>query len=72
MSDTTLSARLDKLETLVAFQEQAIEDLNKTITDQWKEIAALQRLVSNYADALREIQANPALSGAPEPPPPHY
>ena len=40
MSDTE---RLEKLETQVAYQEQAIEDLNATLTAQWSEIAALKR-----------------------------
>jgi SlyX protein len=64
--------RLEKLETTIAFQEQAIEDLNKTITAQWAEIATLKRLISNLGERVREIADNPALAEAPEPPPPHY
>ena len=64
--------RLEKLETTVAFQEQAIEDLNRTITDQWTEIATLKRLLGNLGERVREIGDNPALAGEPEPPPPHY
>jgi SlyX protein len=69
MSDT---ARLEKLETTVAYQDQAIEDLNKTVLAQSAEIAQLKRLVANLADRLRELADNPALSEPPEPPPPHY
>lgn len=69
MSDTS---RLEKLETTVAYQEQAIEDLNKTILAQATEIAQLKRLVGNLGERLREIADNPALAEAPEPPPPHY
>ncbi len=72
MSEDALQERVDKLEMQVAFQEQAIEELSVTITEQWKELTALKRLVGNYADALRELQAHPVLGGAPEPPPPHY
>jgi len=68
----TDSDRLDKLETTIAFQEQAIEDLNKTITAQWAEIAALKRLIGNLGERVREIADNPALQEGPEPPPPHY
>ncbi|MBN9344570.1 MAG: SlyX family protein [Devosia sp.] len=64
--------RLEKLETTVAYQEQAIEDLNKTILVQAAEIAQLKRLVGNLGDRLREIADNPALAEPPEPPPPHY
>ena len=68
----TDAERLEKLETTVAFQDQAIEDLNKTITEQWSEIANLKRLVGNLGERVREIADNPALAEAPEPPPPHY
>ncbi len=64
--------RIEKLETTVAYQEQAIEDLNKTVLAQSAELAQLKRLVANLADRLREIADNPALSEPPEPPPPHY
>jgi SlyX protein len=67
-----LEARLERLETLAAHQEQAIEDLNATITRQWDEIAALRRLAGNLGERLREIADNPVLSEVPEPPPPHY
>jgi SlyX protein len=67
-----MAERLEKLEVLCAYQEQAIEDLNKTITEQWNEIAALKRLVGNLGDRVREISDNPALQEPPEPPPPHY
>lgn len=69
MSD---SARLEKLETTIAYQEQAIEDLNKTILAQSAEIAQLTRLVANLGQRVREIADNPVLAEAPEPPPPHY
>ncbi len=68
----TDAERLEKLETTVAYQEQAIEDLNKTITAQWAEIAALKRLIGSVGERVREIADNPALAEAPEPPPPHY
>lgn len=68
----TDSERLEKLETTIAYQEQAIEDLNKVITNQWAEIAQLKRLVGDLGQRLREISDNPALQEPPEPPPPHY
>ena len=64
--------RLDKLETTVAYQEQAIEDLNKTVLEQAAEIAQLKRLLDNLGARLREIADNPVLAEPPEPPPPHY
>ena len=68
----TDAERLDKLETAIAYQEQAIEDLNKTVLAQAAEIAALKRLTGNLGERVREIADNPALAEVPEPPPPHY
>jgi SlyX protein len=64
--------RLEKLETTVAYQEQSIEDLNKTVLEQAAEIAQLKRLIGNIGERVREIADNPALAEPPEPPPPHY
>jgi SlyX protein len=69
MTDTE---RLEKLETTIAYQEQAIEDLNKMVLAQAAEIAQLKRLVGNLGERLREIADNPALAEPAEPPPPHY
>ena len=68
----TDAERLEKLETTIAYQEQAIEDLSKTVTARWNEIAELKRLMGNLGERLREISDNPALAEPPEPPPPHY
>jgi len=68
----TDAERLEKLETTIAYQEQAIEDLNKTVLAQAAEIAQLKRLVGNLGERVREIADNPALAEPPEPPPPHY
>jgi len=70
MSETDLAARFDALEIKVAYQDQAIEDLNATITAQWKELERLGRLVVRLEDQLREAQS--AGPQGPEPPPPHY
>ena len=69
MSD---AERLERLETTLAYQEEAIEDLNRVITEQWNEIAQLKRLVANLGERLRELADNPALADPPDPPPPHY
>ena len=69
MSDTE---RLERLETTVAYQEQSIEDLNKTVLQQADDIARLKRLIGNIGERVREISDNPALAEPPEPPPPHY
>jgi|JI10StandDraft_1071094.scaffolds.fasta_scaffold4267078_2 SlyX protein len=63
-------ARLEKLEMLAAEQDRTIEDLNQTITSQWREIEALRRQIAKLDDELREVEAGmPAL---PIQKPPHY
>jgi SlyX protein len=65
-----LEARIDHLETRIAFQDQTIEDVSKMLTAQWQEIDKLKRELAKLGDQLKEAQA--ALPTAPEPPPPHY
>jgi SlyX protein len=63
-------ARLEKLEMLAAEQDRTIEDLNQTITSQWREIEALRRQIAKLDDELREVEEGmPAL---PIQKPPHY
>ncbi|ODN72558.1 SlyX family protein [Methylobrevis pamukkalensis] len=66
------TARLDDLEAKVAYQDLAIEDLNRTITAQWAEIDTLKRLVSTLSERLAAAEQGAPGDGAPEPPPPHW
>ena len=71
MSDLkTLSERIDTLEARLAFQDDTIETLNKTVTEQWSKIDALARQLMALNERLREAE-----SQMPRPanePPPHY
>jgi SlyX protein len=71
MSSDALSARIEQLETTVAFQERTIEELNQALALHFKEIEALKRELGNLGSQLRDVEAHPALA-LPEPPPPHY
>ena len=65
----TLSERIDALEARLMFQDETIETLNKTITEQWLQIDALTRQVTALRERLLEA------AHAPDPadePPPHY
>jgi SlyX protein len=66
----TLSERIDVLETRLAFQDDAIETLNKTITSQWQQIDALTRQLAALSERLSEAEA--ASPGPANEPPPHY
>ena len=66
----TLSDRLDAVESRLMYQDDTIETLNQTITDQWIKIEALARQVSALSERLQEAEAS-----APAPAnerPPHY
>ena len=66
-----LAARTDRLEATLAYQAESIEDLNRTITEQWKVIDGLKRGLDILSDRIQEAESRTGLS-APEPPPPHY
>jgi SlyX protein len=72
MTDSdALRTRIDELEVRIAHQDRAIEDLNATITAQWKEIETLTRKLARLEDRIQEVADAPA-TDLPEPPPPHY
>ena len=66
----TLSDRIDTLETRLMFQDEAIETLNKTITEQWLKIDALTRQLVNLNERLQEAETQ--APGAANERPPHY
>jgi len=71
MSDLkTLADRIDGLESRLAFQDDTIETLNRTVTEQWAKIDALTRQLVVLGERLQEAE-----SQMPRPvnePPPHY
>jgi SlyX protein len=69
MSDA-LSDRIDALEVRLTFQDETIETLNKTITEQWLKIDALTRQLVTLSDRLQEAESR--APGATNEPPPHY
>ena len=71
MSDQkTLGDRVDALETRLMFQDETIETLNKTITEQWLKIDALTRQLATLSERLQ--QAETPLPDAGNARPPHY
>ena len=71
MSDAkTFGDRIDALEIRLAFQDETIETLNKTITAQWQQIDALTRQLAALSERLQEAEGN--APGAADEPPPHY
>jgi SlyX protein len=71
MSETkTLSDRIDALEAKAMFQDETIEMLNKTITEQWLKIDALTRQIVTLGERLQEAETK--VTGDGNEPPPHY
>jgi SlyX protein len=56
--EKTLGNRIDALEAKLMFQDETIETLNKTITEQWLKIDALTRQVLSLSERLQEAEAN--------------
>jgi SlyX protein len=67
---STLGERIDLLETRLAYQDETIETLNKSITEQWLKIDALARQLTNLNERLQEAETR--APGAANEPPPHY
>ncbi len=65
-------ARIDALEEKIAYQDQVIDDLNTAVTDQWREIDTLKRLVASRLDEVKEMELAARATAGREPPPPHY
>jgi SlyX protein len=71
MSDgKALSDRIDALEMRLAYQDEAIETLNQTITKQWLEIDRLTRQLAEMKERLQEAERH--APGPSNEPPPHY
>jgi SlyX protein len=66
----TLSDRIDTLEARLTFQDDAIETLNKTITEQWLKIDALTRQLVHLSERLQEAETQ--VPGTANELPPHY
>ena len=70
MSEKELAERIDALESRLTYQDETIEQLNQTITAQWKQIDALTRQVAALTERLQEAEAN--APGPASERPPHY
>lgn len=70
MNDTD---RIAELETRIAFQEYALNQLSDALADARNEIAQHTRLLARVVEELKSSRgAGVGMDAADEPPPPHY
>lgn len=68
MTQVDLDARIASLETRTMHQDRLIDDLNATITAQWRMIDILVRKMAYFEERMDEDPT----AGSSEVPPPHY
>lgn len=70
MTEVDHNARIEALETRIAFQDHTIEELNAAVTEQWKTIDLLTKKLALVEEQVRSGSyiADPSS----EKPPPHY
>jgi len=72
MSDKTLEESVVDMESRLVFQEDAIDHLNKVITEQHKEIDVLQQQIRYVYAQIKQLSEQQQ-DGAPQnDAPPHY
>ncbi len=69
--DARTRERVEALETRIAHLDSVVDDLNTTITDQWRAIDRLTRTLAALDERIGEAESRSGLAG-PQPPPPHY
>lgn len=67
-----MEARIERLESLVALQDQTIEKLSDEMYEQQRQLADLARQVERLAGKLREMDDVLGQTGGADAPPPHY
>ena len=67
-----MDARLDELETKVAFQDDLVEELNRIVAAQQAQIDLLQKQVQLLYDQVRSLAPSHLATGGEEERPPHY
>ena len=67
-----IDGRIDNLETQLAYQNEVIDVLNRTVVEQWAKLDQAFARIKHLEDRLREIQLSIVRDAADEVPPPHY
>ena len=62
-----LEKRVVELESIVSYQDQMLEDLNKVIIEQQQQLSKLEEGAKNLKDSISNVQESMN-----DKPPPHY
>jgi SlyX protein len=71
-SDKELQQRIEDLECQLAFQEQAIEELNDALSQQQLLISKMQDQMKYVVGKVKNMDASNMVDASEETPPPHY
>lgn len=64
------AARIQDLESRLAWQDDTIDSLNAVIREQWERVDRLEQRMNALEERIRELEVNEG--GPPITPPPHY
>ena len=67
-----IDGRIDNLEVQIAYQNEVVEILNKTVVEQWSKLDQAIARIKHLEDRLREVQVGVVRDASDEMPPPHY
>lgn len=67
-----LTARVVELETRLAFQEEALQQMNDALLRQQQRLHRLANDLAALTERLRGLEPSPVGRREDEPPPPHY
>ncbi len=67
-----LTSRIDNLEARIAYQDETIEALNRTVVEQWARLDAALARIRQLEARIREVQVSAIRDPGDEAPPPHY
>lgn len=68
----TANGRIDNLEMRIAYQDEAIDALNKSVIEQWATLDRALGRIKQLEARLQEDQASNIRAPGDETPPPHY
>lgn len=71
-AEPRLEPRLDTLEIRLTEQQVMLDDLNKVVLDQWREITELKLMIQRLEAQLADAADTGGVAPQDEPPPPHY